>query len=54
MTIREQLHRLVDELPESRARAAEELLRALKAGVSIDPVDLASSAWPMKRIVPMA
>lgn len=41
MTIREQLHRLVDELPESRARAAEKLLRALKAGASIDPVDLA-------------
>jgi NAD(P)H-dependent FMN reductase len=31
----------VDELPESRARAAEELLQALKAGASIDPVDLA-------------
>ncbi|MDI6773635.1 MAG: hypothetical protein QME77_13765 [bacterium] len=46
MTIREQLHRLVDELPESRAGAAEKLLRALKAGASIDPVDLALTIAP--------
>lgn len=40
MTIKEHLHRLVDELPEHQTPAAERLLEALKAG-TVDPVGLA-------------
>lgn len=40
MTIRERLHRLVEDLPEGEMQRAERLLAALKTGI-IHPVDLA-------------
>ncbi|MBI3972803.1 MAG: hypothetical protein HY332_16120 [Chloroflexi bacterium] len=46
MTAKETLHRLVDELPDEKAPAAEQLLEGLRDG-EVDPMLVASLTAPL-------